>query len=46
MDAEYTILTKDEAKRILKNYILKYKSIDQKELNDYYNEMLIAIDVF
>ena len=46
MDGEYTILTEEEAKKVLKAYILKHKNIDQKELNDYYNEMIIDLGVF
>jgi uncharacterized protein YrzB (UPF0473 family) len=43
-DEEYKIITTEEAKKILKEHINEHMKIDRKKLQDYYMNMIMALD--
>jgi hypothetical protein len=42
-DEEYTTITQSYAKTLLRNYIINYKNIDRKNVDDHYNELLVSL---
>ena len=45
-DEEYTTITPEKAKNLLRLHIMKYKKIDVKNVEDHYNELLVSLAEF